>query len=166
MGSNNFVYLDKHKLDLFLPELYAILHSNMAAIAPTGNSYEEDFQVWYSNVMPAMQKAPRQIVLMYVEGSLAGYFQYYINAATNSLMMEEIQIKAPYHGTGLFTAFYKWLTNQLPEDVLSVEAYAHKTNSKSQGILAYLGLTCQGENKNGNTFYYKGNYADLLQKCR
>ena len=164
MEFNNFIFLDKQKLDAFLPELYAILHSNMASIAPTGNSYEEDFQVWYSNVMPAMQKDPRQIVLMYAGNSLAGYFQYYINAASNSLMMEEIQIKEQYHGSGLFSEFYKWLVKRLPEDVLSVEAYAHKTNSKSQGILGHLGLTCQGESNNGNMFYYKGKYADLLQK--
>ncbi len=69
-----------------------------------------------------------------------------------------------YHGTGLFSEFYKWLVRQLPEDILYVEAYAHKNNIKSQGILNYLGLTVSGENNNGNSFYYKGRYADLLSK--
>ena len=79
-------------------------------------------------------------------------------------MMEEIQIIKAYQGTGLFSAFYKWLMKQLPQDVLYVEAYAHKQNHKSQMILEHLGLVRSGENKNGNCFYYKGNYGALRDK--
>ena len=45
-----------------------------------------------------------------------------------------------------------------------VEAYANKKNLKSQSILKHLGLVESGENKNGNSFYYKGKYVDLLNK--
>ena len=125
---------------------------------------EEDFEEWRSNIYPAMQKEPRQIVLMYVDRSLAGYFQYYVNAATNSLMMEEIQIKKEFQKSGLFAAFYQWLVKTLPQDILYVEAYANKSNEKSQSILKHLGLAESGENKSGSCFYFKGSYGALLKK--
>ena len=164
MSMGEFLFLDKQKLDVFLPRLFEILHSNMSLIAPTDNSYDEDYEIWSSHIIPAIQKEQRQIVLMCVESELVGYFQYYINNDTDSLMMEEIQIAKEFQGTGIFSAFYKWLVEQLPNDVESVEAYANKKNLKSQSILKHLGLVELGENKNGNSFYYKGAYVDLLNK--
>lgn len=159
-----FVLVDKRETDVFLSELFKILHSNMSMIAPTNNSYDTDFKTWSSNIIPAMQKQNRQIVLMYVNDTLVGYFQYYINTDTNSLAMEEIQIDKAFQGTGLFSEFYRWLVKQIPDNIENVEAYANKRNFKSQDILVYLGLDKLGENKNGNSFYYKGRYADLLNK--
>lgn len=164
MKTSKFLFLDKQKSEKYLPDLFGILHSNMSLIAPTNNSYEEDYEIWCSCIIPAIQKRQRQIVLMYAESKLVGYFQYYINAETHSLMMEEIQIIKELQGTGLFNEFYKWLLKHLPEDILFVEAYANKKNYKSQAILKHLGLVKSGENKNGKSFYYKGKYADLLSK--
>ena len=164
MYIRDFVFLDKQKLGKYLPDLFEILYTNMNLIAPTNNSYNDDYEIWCSFIIPAMQKEKRQIVLMFVESKLVGYFQYYINDDTNSLMMEEIQIEKAMHGTGLFSEFYKWLVGQLPKDILYVKAYANKKNIKSQNILKYLGLVEAGENKNGNSFYYKGKYADILDK--
>ena len=159
-----FLFLDKQKLDVFLPRLFEILHSNMSLIAPTDNSYDEDYEIWSSHIIPAIQKEQRQIVLMCVESELVGYFQYYINNDTDSLMMEEIQIKKEFQGTGLFSEFYNWLIKNLPKDIMYVEAYANKKNYKSQSILKHLGLVELGENRNGNSFYYKGKYVDLLNR--
>ncbi|MBQ3549375.1 MAG: hypothetical protein IJA41_00205 [Clostridia bacterium] len=159
-----FRFADKLQIEQLLPGLFRILHSNMSIIAPTDNSYDEDYRIWSSYMIPAIKKVQRQIVLMYVEGKLVGYFQYYINLDTNSLMMEEIQIGKEFQGIGIFSAFYKWLVKQLPKNVKCVEAYANKKNLKSQGILKHLGLVKLGENKNGNSFYYKGKYVDLLNK--
>ena len=159
-----FKFADKLQIEQLLPDLFRILHSNMSLIAPTNNSYEDDFEIWSSCLIPAMKKEQRQIVLMYVDDTLAGFFRYYINVDINSLMMEEIQIAKGFQGTGLFSALYKWLVEQLPKDVESVEAYANKKNLKSQSILKHLGLVESGENKNGNSFYYKGAYVDLLNK--
>ncbi len=164
MSMGEFLFLDKQKLDVFLPRLFGILHSNMSLIAPTNNSYEDDFEIWSSHIIPAIQKEKRQIVLMCVESELVGYFQYYINSDTDSLMMEEIQIKKEFQGTGLFSEFYNWLIKNLSKDIMYVEAYANKNNYKSQSILKHLGLVELGENKNGNSFYYKGAYDDLLNK--
>lgn len=159
-----FKFADKLQIEQLLPDLFCILHSNMSLIAPTNNSYEDDFEMWSSYLIPAMKKEQRQIVLMYADDTLAGYFQYYINVDINSLMMEEIQIAKEFQGTGIFSALYKWLVEQLPKDVESVEAYANKKNLKSQSILKHLGLVESGENKNGNSFYFKGAYVNLLNK--
>ena len=164
MSMGEFLFLDKQKLDVFLPRVFEILHSNMSLIAPTNNSYEDDFEIWSSHIIPAIQKEQRQIVLMCVESELVGYFQYYINSDTDSLMMEEIQIKKEFQGTGLFSEFYNWLIKNLPKDIMYVEAYANKKNYKSQSILKHLGLVELGENRNGNSFYYKGKYVDLLNR--
>ena len=164
MNVSEFVYLDKQKTDEYMEQLFKILHSNMSLIAPTGNSYNEDFEMWSTAIIPALEKEQRQIILMYVDNDLAGYFQYYINADTNSFVMEEIQIQKVYQGSGLFTEFYKWLLKQIPKNIMYVEAFANKKNHKSQVILTHMGLVQIGENKNGNSFYYKGDYADLLSK--
>ena len=159
-----FKFAVKLQMEQLLPDLFRILHSNMSIIAPTNNSYKEDYEIWSSYIIPAIQKEERQIVLMFAESKLVGYFQYYINSDNVSLMMEEIQIAKEFQGTGIFSALYKWLVEQLPKDVESVEAYANKKNLKSQSILKHLGLVELGENKNGNSFYYKGKYVDLLNK--
>lgn len=164
MDGVKFLYLDKSKADEYLEELFEILHSNMSLIAPTGNLYKQDFEMWSSAIIPALEKEQRQFILMYVDNLLVGYFQYYINIEENSLMMEEIQIKIAYQGTGLFSVFFKWFLKQFPKNIMYVEAFANKKNLKSQAILKYLGLVCLGENKNGNSFFYKGDYADLLSK--
>lgn len=41
--------------------------------------------------------------------------------------------------------------------------YANKNNMKSQGILKRLGLTIDGENKNGNSYHFSGKYDNLLK---
>jgi RimJ/RimL family protein N-acetyltransferase len=45
-----------------------------------------------------------------------------------------------------------------------VEAYADKRNQKSLAVLAHLGLTVMGENKNGISYHLRGSYAELKQK--
>lgn len=157
-----FKYADKQNIEEILPNLFDILYSNMSIIAPTGNTYEDDLKEWLSNIFPSIKKETRQIVLMFADNKLIGYFQYSVFSA--SFMMEDIQIKKDYHGTGLFRLFYSWLIKRLPDSIKYVEAYSNKSNYKSQGVLEHLGLVKSGENKNGISFYYKGDYAALLQK--
>lgn len=160
----SFAYADKRQLEQLLPVLYQLLHENMSRIAPTGNTYEEDFASWKGSVLPAMEKALRQIVLMHVGDAFAGYFQYYVTADRERLMMEEIQIREEFQGSGLFTEFYRWLVRELPGDIVYVEAYANKKNFKSRAILGHLGLQQVGENKNGSSFFFRGSYARLREK--
>lgn len=157
-----FEFAPKDLIDLFLPKLFDILYGNMHEIAPTGNTRDSDYEGWFSEVSPAMQKDPRQIVLMYDGDEIAGYFQYYTTA--DKLMMEEIQLKKEYHGSGLFGEFYAWLVRQLPQDLETVEAYSHENNVKSQGILGHLGLKRLEFNNNYSAYHYKGRYEDILKK--
>ena len=157
-----FKYADKSNIEELLPKLYDILHTNMSYIAPTGNTYETDRRLWLENVAPAMKKEQRQIILMYVDEELAGFFQYYLS--NELFMMEEIQIKARYHGTGLFRQFFAWLVKELPADLKYVEAYSHKSNLKSQAILEYLGLGKIKENEEGQLLHYRGEYWVFVRR--
>ncbi|MBO5228118.1 MAG: hypothetical protein J6B39_03895 [Lachnospiraceae bacterium] len=157
-----FKYADKSNIEELLPKLYDILHTNMSHITPTGNTYETDRRLWLENVAPAMKKEQRQIILMYVDEELAGFFQYYVN--NELFMMEEIQIKARYHGTGLFRQFFAWLMNELSTDLKYVEAYSDEKNIKSQRILEYLGLNKIGANKQDTLLHYRGYYRLFLEK--
>lgn len=158
----SFEYANKSQLENLLPELFAILHANMSSIAPTGNTYEDDYKIWFSNICPSMDKPQRKIILMYKEESIVGYFQYSVHCET--FMMEDIQVNKAYHGTGIFSALYAWLLRQLPGDIQTVEAFASKKNFKSQGVLEHLGLMPIGENKNGKSYHYRGEYKKLLDK--
>ena len=119
-----FKYVNKAQLKDILPRLFENLHANMSRIAPTGNAYEDDYKIWFSNIYPAMEKTQRQIVLMYSEKDIIGYFQYNVNCET--FMMEDIQVNQVYHGTGIFSALYTWLVCQLPGNIKNVESYADK----------------------------------------
>lgn len=157
-----FQFTEKHDFARLAPDLFDLLHANMSEIAPSGYCYEEDRAVWLEAVVPAMEKENRHVVLLYADGAPAGYFQYYVT--TDTLMMEEFQLKRPYQGSGIFAALFAWLLPGLPADLQFVAAYAHKSNEKSQAILAHLGLAQIGENKSGNSYFYRGSYANLREK--
>lgn len=158
----NFYFANKKHIKNILPKLFEILYSNMSIISPTNNTFEEDFNICLSYIVPALEDDNRHIVLMNIDNSIVGYFQYNINA--NSFLMEEIQIKKEFQGIGLFSNLYTWLVQKLPQNILAVEAYVNKHNFKSQSILEKLGLVNSGENTNGSSFYYKGKYIDILNK--
>ena len=159
-----FRYADKTLKQDWLPAIFEILYDNMSIIAPTGRTFEQDYAEWYAQVSPALEKDPRKVVLMYDQDHLIGYFQYYVNTVESLFMMEEIQIRRKYHGTGVFQAFYAWFLPLLPCDVQKVEAYAHKKNVKSQGILTHLGLSPVNDNDHGQTVHYRGDFSALLER--
>ena len=155
-----FEFLDKSRTDEFLPALFSLLYDNMNAIAPSGFTRGEDWEEWRSAVGPALQKEPRKIILIYSDEELIGYFQYFVNAET--FMMEEIQLKPAYHGTGVFEKLYELLYGIVPPETPFVEAYAHKLNLKSQAILSHLGLEPVGENGNGSCLHFRGGCAKMF----
>lgn len=157
----SFKYLDKSAADKVLPILFEILYSNMKDITPSGISREEEYKNWFSEVSPAIQKAPRQIVLMLDGDEVIGYFQYYTRETL--LMMEEIQIKKNYHGSGIFSRFYSWLVGVLPDNIQVVEAFADIRNSKSKAILSHLGLTLFEEIQN-SLLHFKGEYKNIKDR--
>ena len=164
MTGISFRYLQKPPSPALLDEIFHILAANMRVIAPTGLTYEEDKAQWMACVPPALTKDARQILLIYDRDELVGFFQYYVTADRSVFMMEEIQFKPAYQGSGLFGELYRFLTPKLPTDIACVEAYADKRNTKSLSVLGHLGLTVIGENKNGISYRLRGDFARLKEK--
>ncbi len=156
-----FEYLNKSDFSSVSNDIFNILADNMTIIAPTGNTREEDFNLWFDSVGNGLKRAERQIVLIKDNDNIIGFFQYYTNE--NTFMMEEIQLKPEYQGKGVFRALYGFVILHIREDIDFVEAYANISNSKSICILGKLGLTNIGLNQNGRSYHFKGNYSDLLE---
>lgn len=157
-----FHRLPKNDAEDILSVLFKILHFNMSVIAPTGNDFEKDHRIWIDAVSHGLKRDERQIILIYNDAEIIGYFQYYVNSST--FMMEEIQFKKEYQGTGIFRLLYSYLFEIIPQETLYVEAYAHKQNSKSQNILKYLGLRIVGESTNGNSYHFRGDCRKVLKR--
>lgn len=157
----SFEYVNKPDFSAVADDIFSILADNMASIAPTGNSREEDFNLWSDAVSEGLQRAERKIILIKDKENFVGFFQYYTNDDT--FMMEEIQFKPEYQGKGVFRTLYGFVIHQIRKDIRFVEAYANISNSKSICILEKLGLTNSGLNKNGRSYHFKGNYSDLLK---
>ena len=164
MKQFRFEFMDKERLDEWLPLLFDILYTNMSIIAPTGNSYENDKNIWIPAVSQGLEREQRQIIIMYDGETLAGYFQYYINEGV--FMVEEIQLMPAYQSTTLLFALFRYLSKILPEDAQYIAAYAHKKNFHSQSIIKKLGMELAGENKNGNSYFYRGDYKKVQARFR
>ena len=160
----SYQFLDKKEVQRWLPVLFSILHENMSVIAPTGNTYEEDYDLWSGAVAPAIQKENRHIVLIFNDETLIGYLQYYTNETT--FMIEEAQIKQAHQGRGVLRSAFAYICDYIPPNVLYVEAYANKKNTKSQNILEHHGFARIGENKNGNSYRYRADCQAFLCRIR
>lgn len=156
-----FQYLDKKDFTALSQQLFDILADNMSVIAPTGNSRQEDYRCWFSAVSDGLTREERQIILIKNGEEIIGFFQYYITEDT--LMMEEIQLKAEFHGKGkVFRNLYGFLFENIPGNLRYVKAYANKQNEKSISILQRLNLKIDTENKNSKSWLFSGDFTGLL----
>ena len=119
-----FAYLDKLKFDNLSKNIFCILAANMSKIAPTGNSYKDDYRSWFCGLKRELEREQRKVILIYSDNELIGFFQY--NIDNNNLIMEEIQIRPDWQGKGIFRALYGFLISNLPPEIQNVEAYANK----------------------------------------
>ena len=154
MGKLTFCRLDKSDAKEMLPRMFAILYENMNLLAPTGNPYEEDQALWLSFIRPALEQEQVKVVLAYVEGKLAGYFQYSVRGDT--VLAEEVEIRPEYHRTMVFYRLCQFMLQNVPENVRYLEAYANKRNQDSLPILETLGMQKIGQNKSGNGWHFRG----------
>ncbi len=160
-----------HRLKLdergdLLPCLFEILFVNMNPIAPIEESYEEALAGWVEVISKALENEKRAMVVIYDADELVGFFMYAVNRETGLFLMEEIQFRPSHRGSGLFHRLYGEVLPTLPPEVRTVEAYAHKRNLRSQGILAHLGLSVIGENRSGNSWHYRGEYGRMKSILR
>ena len=130
--------MDKTQKERWLPVLFDLYYKNMHQIAPTGLSYQEERTNWLSEVSPALDKDPRQIMLCLNECDLLGYIQYYTRGPL--LMIEEVQMIPAYHRTLLFHRMCKYLHSQLPQNIEKIEAYADIRNTYSRNIMNKMGF--------------------------
>ena len=156
-----FEFMEKGRKDDYLPILFDILYTNMKEIVP-GGPYDSEKAAWLAEVGPAVEKAPRQIILMYADDVLAGYFQYYVNGGV--FMVEEIQIVSQYQGTTLLYALFRFLGKVLPETLETVGAYVHKRNLRSQIIIRKLGMEKISED--GDYYFCRGDFRSIGDKFR
>lgn len=158
----SFTFPAPQDLDTVLPQAFSILHKNMSLLAPTGCPYEEDLALWLDYIRPALAEGRCRLVLMYCGQELAGYFQYSTENAI--FMMDEIELRPEYQGSGIFREMYRWLEDKLPVGLSLVEAYSNKANAKSQGILEHLGLERAGENRSGSSYLYRGGFEEFWKR--
>lgn len=161
MNRFRFEFLDKTQKDRWLPKLFDILYHNMKTVVLGGAGYEAEREEWLSAVGPALDKAPRQIIIMYAGHTLAGYFQYYVNGGL--FMVEEVQLTPQYQGTTLLMALFRFLGQTLPEGIETVAAYAHKANFRSQTIMKKLGMERIGKSE-GDFLFFKGDFRPVAAR--
>ena len=93
---------------------------------------------------------------------IVGFFMYACNG--ENFLMEEIQLIPRVQGTGVFRAIYAEVLPHLPDTVVRVEAYAHKNNLHSQGILSHLGLSMLRDGADQDIRHWRGDFREFVQK--
>ena len=155
-----FQYLSQEQFPEYAREMFAILAENMSQIAPTDNSYEEDFACWREATCAAVKESGTQIILFLDAETVIGYLQYRMQ--DNALYLEEIELRPAYQGKQqIFRQAHQFLIAQIPNEICFVNAVARKENLKSNGILMHLGLHCVGENRSGSSNRYRGTMENL-----
>ncbi len=162
MGCFIIRQMQTEEIPIYVNEIFSVLAGNMRTIAPTGNTYEKDYEIWLKHAVSAWREEKNRVILMFDGDVLCGYFQYSVNDKT--FRMEEIQFQKEYQGSGLFAELYRYLITIIPADTKYVDAFANKRNIKSQEILKHLGLSVVGENKNGKSLHFKGAYKTLAER--
>ena len=59
--------LNKKEKDQWLPRLFDLLYENMHRIAPSGLNRDQEREQWLSQVSPALDKEPRQVLLCFAD---------------------------------------------------------------------------------------------------
>ena len=131
-------YLDKAEKELWLHRLFDLYYENMSIIAPSGMDYETERAEWLANVSPALEKEPRKVLLALDGDILAGFAMFYTR--NDLLMVEEVQISSEYQGGMLFLRLCRKLLADLPEEIRTVEAFAHRQNDRSRRLMERLGM--------------------------
>ena len=137
-GMIRFAFLDKQEKDRWLPILFDLMYENVHPIAPSGLSYDAEKRMWLAEISPALDRKPREIIMVFCEDRLIGYLQYYTRS--DLLVVEELQLHADFHRTLLFGQMCRFLLQHLPENISRVEAYADKRNVISMKLMEKLGM--------------------------
>ena len=154
--------MDKADKNRWLPFLFDLYYQNMHRIAPSSVPYEQERSVWLSEVSPAVDKAPRQILLGLENDHLIGYIQYYTR--DNLLMIEEFQISPSYQNTLLFHRMCRYLACLFPKNLERIEAYADIRNSNSRNLMKKLGFQEITESSDSEFIHLRADFANIKNR--
>lgn len=154
--------LDKEREFPLMGTLFDLMYENMAEAAPGGLACAWEKSRWLAEVISALKKPPRQIVLLYCEGTLAGFCMYYVNGGI--FMVEELQIRTEYRSSGVIVELWKFFICNIPEDTLYIEAYADAENHYSQKLLGKLGLYVLENTADGELKHFRGDFKKIRNR--
>ena len=152
--SVDYRILPKKEKAFWLPKLFDILYANMSRIAPEEGSYAQQKVQWLSQVSPALDKDPRQVLMCLEAGEPVGYIQYYTRGTL--LMVEEVQIARDYQRTTVFFGLCRRLRKSLPPEIQVIEAYADRRNGASIALMGRLGMLPVEEGSDGKFLHFRG----------
>ncbi len=157
-----FNFLKKSEFSEYAQKLFDILYTNMSVIVPTGDSYENDFNMWCSSFGKSfINREQRKIIIIKADEQIVGFFGF--NIVGDIFKMEEIQISPDYQSRyGIFRSLYRFTLDNLPDNLKYVEAYADIRNTKSAAVLKTLGLEIT-TTENGKFHCFKGKMKSLLE---
>ena len=154
-----FIFLNKAEKCKWLPRLFDLLYENMQPIAPMEMPREQAREAWMAEVGPALDKAPRQVILCLEGECLVGYLQYYVR--DTMLMVEELQLAKTCRQTTVFLGLCRYLLRALPADLETVEAYADKRNLGSQQLMGRLGMEICQDHTPAHLVHLRGDAAPI-----
>lgn len=158
MEKITFRFWDAASESSLLNQMFDIQFANVQILTPMTSQYEADKQKWLVQVA-AGQARGQEIILMYVENTLAGYFAYRVEE--DGLFIEEMAISPDYQRTLLFVRFIQFAGHFLPQNIRYMEALIRKENSASQTIAERLGMHVVGENPAGTDWRYRGDVTAI-----
>ena len=157
-----YTLLDKSEKDNLLPELFDLYYNNMSQIAPSELCHEAEQIQWLAAVSPALEKAPRQILLCRNGNDILGYIQYYTR--DDLLMIEELQLRGDYQRSTVFISMVRALIRLLPEGLRHVEAYADIRNHRSIQLMQRLGMELVPEPESSPFVHFRGVAEKVREK--
>lgn len=157
-------FLDKQRELPMMELLFDLMHDNMEEVAPTGLTREWEKTKWLAEVVPALKKEPRQIVLLYCKEELAGFCMYYVNGGV--FMVEELQILQGFRSGGMIVELTRFFLRTVPEDTRYIQAYADRENAYSRKLLGRLGLRCINEDTDDTYLHFSGDFREIRMRLQ
>ena len=154
--------LDKQRELPLMGDLFDLMYENMASVATGGMACAWEKSKWLAEVIPAVKKQPRQIVLLYCQGTLVGFCMYYVNDGV--FMVEELQIRRGFRSSGVIVELWKFFNRTIPEDTLYMEAYTDAENVYSQKLLGRLGLEIVEWSADGRLKHFRGGFDKIRNR--
>ena len=157
--------INSQNLNEYAEFLFDILADNMTKIAPTQNSRDEDFKIWFTNLQQRLLENKSCVIAFLYHENIVGYLQY--SVSKNTLIIEEVEISTKFLVKyNILGSAIKLLFEIAPENIVYIEAYANKNNKVSTQLLKKAGFEIIGTNKTKTSFLHRAVYSDLAKRFK